>query len=426
MTKIKIETYGCSANQADSESMAYLLKKANYELTDSENFDLIILNTCTVKTPTENKILRRIKNLRKENKKIIVAGCIPQAEPDYIKSKFKDLSILGVFDISDVVECVEKTLSGKRAVILSSSSKKKIGLVRIRKNPIIEIIPISEGCLGNCAYCKTKQARKNLFSFPISEIVHQAKQAIKTGAKEIWITSQDTGCYGFDQGHTLPELLSELVNLSGDFKIRVGMMNPNHVLKILHDLIKIYKHPKIFKFLHIPVQSGADDILKSMIRNYSVQDFKYIVREFQKHIPNLTISTDIIVGFPGESKKTFNQTLNLINWLKPDVLNISRYWERPGTLSASMDKKLHTRDTKELSRKLLPIFNKLALEKNQKLIGKSFNVLVDELGKPGTYISRNNFYKPIVIKSEKNLFGKSLNVEITSVTSQYSIAKIQE
>ena len=202
------------------------------------------------------------------------------------------------------------------------------------------------------------------------------------------------------------------------------MMNPNHAIRILDSLIESYKHPKVFKFLHIPIQSGNNYILQKMIRNYSVNDFKTIIKRFRKEIPNITISTDVILGFPGETKDTFNDTIKIIKWLKPNVLNVSRYWERPGTLSAEMKNKMHTRETKELSRKFAPIFKKIALSKNKKEIGAEYSILIDKIGKKGSFIGRNNFYRPIVIKSQENLLGKKLKVKITNATPQYLIGQI--
>ncbi len=422
MAKIKIITYGCSANQADSEAMAFFLEKKGHELVD-ENQDLTILNTCTVKSPTENKILKKIKELDEKGEKIIVSGCIPQAEKDYAETKLKKFSIVGVFDIDRIAEAVEKTLGNKRVVFLSGTAENKRNLERKRRCSLIEILPISEGCLGNCAYCKTKQARGNLVSFNLTYLVKQARKAIKSGAKEIWITSQDTGCYGYDIGETLPKLIEKITKIKGDFRIRIGMMNPNFAKKILPELIKVLKNKKVFKFIHIPVQSGNNRILKKMNRNYFVENFKEIITQLRKKIPEISIATDVILGFPGETKESFMETVELINWLKPDVLNISRYWERPGTESAKMSKKLHTRETKELSRQMSSLFKKIAFEKNKKQIGKEYFVFVDEIGKKGSFISRNDFYKPIVIKSNKDLLGNRIKVKITKAKSEYLISE---
>ncbi len=422
MARIKILTYGCSANSADSEAMAYLLEKKGHAIVEKDA-ELIIINTCTEKTPTENKIMRKISELDKKGNKLIITGCIPQAEKSYVNTKLKKFSIVGVFDISKICEAVEKTLNGERVVFLSENAKKKETLERKRSNILVEILPISEGCLGNCTYCKTKQARGNLVSFPENYLIKQARAAVEGGAKEIWVTSQDTGCYGFDIGKTLPELVENLCKIKGDFKIRIGMMNPNHAKKILPGLVEVLKNKKVFKFLHIPVQSGDNKILKSMNRFYSVEEFKEMISKIKGEIPELTVSTDVILGFPGETKESFENTVNLIKWFKPEVLNISRYWERPRTKSEKMNKKLHTRDTKEMSRKVTRLFKEIALEKNEKIVGREFEVIVDEKGKSGSFISRNDFYKPIVIKSEKDLLGKRIKVKVIDATENYLISE---
>ena len=164
MKKIYIKTYGCSANHADSESIANIIVNSGYSLASSIiNADLVIVNTCTVKTPTENKIMNYLNKIKKP---VIVCGCIPQAEPELINSKLKKFSIVGVFDIIKFKKAINETLAGNRFVYVEKNPDKKIGLKKLRKNKTVAIIPISEGCLGNCAYCLTKKARGNLFSFP--------------------------------------------------------------------------------------------------------------------------------------------------------------------------------------------------------------------------------------------------------------------
>ncbi|MBD3262881.1 radical SAM protein, partial [Candidatus Woesearchaeota archaeon] len=242
--KIHIKTFGCSANQADSEAMAGLLIKADYELTNSyQEADVCIVNSCTVKSPTERKVFRYIKKLEKANKKIIIAGCLPQAGQH--QKELENHSVLGLFEINNAVNIVKQVAQGRKPKLISNQKKTKVGLPKYRKNSLIEIVPISEGCTGACTYCATRLAKGRLHSFPAEQIIRQIKCGLEDGIKEIWITSQDNASYGVDRRTNLISLLKKVCALEGDFKVRIGMMDPDNILKILDDLIEIYKHPKI-------------------------------------------------------------------------------------------------------------------------------------------------------------------------------------
>ena len=409
MTKIYIETYGCSANVADSERMAGLLKEAQFDIVNtSEDADLVILNTCTVKGPSEDKFWRRLKEIQKTYKIVVVAGCI--AQTDY--KKLKRFPLVGTKQIHKVVEVVEEALNDNVIREISMEEMPGLNLPTIRKNPIIEIIPISTGCLGACSFCKTKAARGNLQSYPIDDILTKAQKAVNGGIREIWITSQDCGCYGFDIDTDLPTLLEELVKIKGKFKLRVGMMNPDHLLKIQDRLIEVYKSKKIFKFLHLPVQAGDNEVLENMNRLYKVEDFKNQVREFRKEFPNITIATDIIVGFPGENSTQHWNTLTLVRELSPEAVNISRFWQRPNTPATRLKGKIPGDVIKHRSKTLTDIFHNISLIQNERWLGWEGPIIIDEHGKEeGQWIGRNESYKQVIVKGAYSL-GDVIKVKI--------------
>jgi len=252
--------------------------------------------------------------------------------------------------------------------------------------------------------------------YPKEEIIEQAKAAVKDHIPEIWLTAQDTGCYGKDIDSSLPELLRELIEIKGDFKIRLGMCNPNHALEFLDELIEVYKSEKMFKFLHVPVQSGNDKILKSMKRKYKVEDFGYIVRRFREEIPEITIATDIICGFPGETEEQFQDSLDLIKETKPAVLNISRFWPRPGTVAEKMEDQLHGRDTKKRSSLLTDIAHNIFRMQNERWLNWKGEILIDEKGKDDSWVGRNLAYKPVIVRGDYKL-GDKINVRVNKVTS---------
>ncbi|MFH0868619.1 MAG: tRNA (N(6)-L-threonylcarbamoyladenosine(37)-C(2))-methylthiotransferase [archaeon] len=418
--KVHIETFGCSANQADSEIIAGILVKAGYNIVDgSEKADLVIVNSCIVKGKTETHVFKEIEHLRKLGKKFIVSGCLPQTR--IYSEKLKDFSVLGVFEISRVAEAVKAVLSGKKISWLGNNKEEKLCFPRLRKNPAIAVVIISSGCVGHCTYCMAKLARGDLFSYSAAAIVQEVKNALEEGCKEIWLTSQDCAAYGLDIKTNFTGLLEKILELDGKFLVRIGMSNPDNILKNLEKLIELYKNPKVFKFLHMPVQSGNDKILKLMDRKYKTADFKKIVTAFRKEIPDISISTDIICGFPSETEEQFNDSLELVKWLKPDVLNLNMFWPRPGTPAAKM-RQLKPGIGRERTRIMTDVFDKTVLEKNKNMVGNSADALVDEKGRKGGFVARCIRYKPIIFAGRAKL-GDFVKLKITDATRDYLIGK---
>jgi len=416
--KVYMETYGCSANQADGEMMLGLLKESSFSIVDSpKNSDVNIINTCIVKTPTHNRMVYRIKKLTKLKKPLVVAGCMPKTERKIIERINPRASLIGCDSIEKIVDIVKKTSSGDKIISIRDLRKPKICLPRVRNNPIIDIVEIASGCLGNCSYCQVKFAKGKLFSYPTSLIVKEIEESLREGCKEIWITSQDCGCWGLDRNSNLSELLNRVCKIEGKFFIRVGMMNPNYIKNIFDDIIDSYKSEKIFKFLHLPVQSGSNRILKKMKRLYKVDLFKKMVKKFKKEFPLSTISTDIIVGFPEETKKDFQMTVDLIKEIKPYIVNISKFSPRPGTEAERMEQ-LSVEIINKRSKELMKIVKEIQLKQNKKWIGWEGDVLVDEV-KKRNLIGHNFAYKPVVLKGGKIGGFKRVSIGSISYTSLF-------
>jgi MiaB-like tRNA modifying enzyme len=422
MKKVFIEGYGCSANAADSEIIAGLLKEAGFEITNSfKEADVNILNTCIVKNPTEQRMIYRIKELTELGKPLVVAGCMPKTEKNVIEKINSHASMIGPDSIEKIVDVVNAAIQGKKILFTEDLRRPKVCLPKVRRNSIVDIIPVAIGCLSCCSYCSVKFARGKLFSYPIEAVVKEAKQAVNNGCKELWITSQDNSCYGKDIGRDLPHLLNEICKIEGKFFVRVGMMNPLHMKSIANELIESYKYEKIFKFLHLPLQSASDRLLELMNRGYEAKDFIEIVEKFKKAIPQLTLATDVIVGFPTETDEEFEETVELIEKIKPDVVNISKFGARPKTEAAKMQQ-LDKKIVNERSEILHRLVNKIGLENNKKWIGWKGEVLIDEKINGG-FIGGNFAYKPIIIKTKENIFGKIINVEVINTTAKCLISK---
>lgn len=410
MTSFFIETYGCSHNFADSEQMAGLLKQATFQLAKGvEDADVIILNSCTVKGPTEAAFFNRLDEIKNQfpYKCIIIAGCIPQTDPE----KLKKFSLLGTRQIHRIVEIVEETLNNNTVKMLETGEMPPLNLPKVRRNSMVEIIPINRGCLNACTFCKTKKARGNLQSYPVQEIVAIAEKGVREGVKEIWLTSQDTGCYGFDIKTDLPTLLQALVEIPGDFKIRVGMMNPHHVLKISKGLSEIYKHDKMFKFLHLPLQAGSNSVLEHMKRGYTIEQFMQIWQDFKKEIPELNLMTDIIVGYPIETEEDYFKTLTVIRQMNPDSINISKFWPRPKTPAAALEQ-LPVEVVKHRAKVLMDVFQNISKMQNERWLGWNGSIIIDEKGElPRQWIGRNYAYKQVIVEGDYKM-GDVVSVKI--------------
>lgn len=414
MNKIFIKTYGCSVNTSDSESIAGVLSEAGFKLVkDEDSAELVIVNTCIVKMPTQQNILNYIKGLKEQGKSIVVTGCMPQAIPEELAG----YSMLGIDQIGSIVEVVEETLAGNSVALIAREKNPRLNLPIVRRNEIVEIIPVSSGCLGSCSYCIVKRARGDLMSYDLDAIVNRVDRAVRRGAKEIWLTAQDMGCYGKDIGSSLPELLKKVIEVPGQYLVRVGMMNPDYALEHIDELVEIFQSKKVFKFIHIPIQSGNNNVLKNMNRKYTVEDYKKVVEILKEKVPKITIATDVICGFPEETEEEFNDTLELVKETKPVIVNISRYWNRPHTKAAEM-KQFRGDVTKNRSRQMKSTFEWVAFDENKKWKNWEGVVLVDEKGPEGTnsWVARNSSYKPIILEG-KYFLGDRVKVRIIRTTT---------
>lgn len=421
MPNVYVKSYGCSANTADAEIAKGALQEDGYTLVDTpEEADLNIIVTCVVKTPTEQKVSREIRELEASGKPLIVAGCMPKSMNAKVLELVPTASLVGPDDIERMPEAAQNTLNGNKVVFIEGDPTDRTCLPRVRSNSLVHIAPISTGCLGNCSYCIVKFARGHLYSFPVESIVTDIRQAVDDGCKEIWITAEDTSTYN-DNDVRLPELLDRITAIDGDFRVRVGMTTPNSLDEVMPGLLESLKNEKMYHFIHIPIQAGNDNILNRMRRKYTVQQFKDVVEKLRAVYPDIGLSTDIICGFPGETEEQFQDSLDLITWLRPDVLNINRFWERPGTDAAEMPGRLHGRDTKERSRRMTTLWKELAVDVGNKWLGWEGEILLSEDGKNDTKVGRNYVYKSIAVKTDKSL-GSFVKVKVKKVGIGFLIA----
>ena len=420
MAKIWVEAYGCSASFSDSEMISGLIVNGGHTLAEnSQDSDLNLIVTCSVKDSTATKMVHRIKE--SNSKPLVVAGCLPKAEQKTVEKFAENASLLGPNSIGKTLEVIKSTLNGTKIVALQDSDISKVGLPKIRLNNAIGIVEIASGCMSECTFCQTKLAKGELQSYRIGDIVRQINTELSDGCQEIWLTSTDNGCYGFDIDSDLPELVNAVSDIPEKFFIRIGMMNPMYMPRIRNNLLKSFESNKVFKFLHVPVQCGSDKVLNDMKRGHTAQTFRDVVEKFRAKFEKFTISTDVIVGFPTETEEDFEKTLDLLQETKPDIVNLSRYSQRPGTDAAEM-KQIDVLQVKKRSKIAYQLISKISEENNQKWIGWEGQVMFDEEYE-NQVRGRNFAYKPIFV-NQKPKIGQISTVKITDATTHSLIGKI--
>ncbi|MDD1772923.1 MAG: tRNA (N(6)-L-threonylcarbamoyladenosine(37)-C(2))-methylthiotransferase [Methanomassiliicoccales archaeon] len=389
-----VETYGCTMNQGESAELATFLRGIGHEqVNEEEKADVAMINTCAVIAPTERKILRRLRQLHDDGKKLIIIGCMASVNGNQLRKDFPGALV-----------CATADYPGLPSILASEFGRVTVPMLEDVTVPFI--LPIAQGCNGCCTYCMTKLARGDLQSYPIEHLVDGSRKALSRGSKEILVTAQDTAAYGMDGDKRLPDLIHALTTLPGDFRIRIGMMNPDNLKEMIDDLITAYQHPKVYKFLHLPVQSGSDRVVRDMGRAYTVEEYLELVRRMRKAVPELTLSTDVITGFPGETAEDHRSTVQLIERLRPNIVNVTRFSARPGTVADTMKGQVVGWRSKERSRELTALRFRISAEINTAKVGRTYSVLIDEMGKGKSVMARTDDYLPVVISGEHELWQR--------------------
>ena len=365
-------------------------------VTSEKDADAHVLVTCTVVETTERKMIRRMTELAAYEKPLIVAGCMAAAQRQRVLETVPRAKLLPPRKWPQIVELLDAgTACGDRSADIESQS---FGWHDA-------IVPIEQGCVGRCTYCITRVARGRVASYPIEAVVEQVRRSVDRGMKEIKLTGQDTAAYGLDAGTNLAALLRAVDGLPGEFRVRVGMADPLTVYPIVDALVEAYRPEKIFKFLHLPVQSGDDRILEAMRREYNVAQFEEIVHAFRRAYPRITLSTDVIVGFPGEDEDQFERTMDLIGRIRPDIVNVTRFSPRAGTPAARMSNPIVGWRVKERSRRLTRLRFEIAQQIHEAFVGEKVEVLLTEPGKGTTVLARTPEYRQVVLPGPLPLGG---------------------
>ncbi|UXD21668.1 2-methylthioadenine synthetase [Ignicoccus pacificus DSM 13166] len=407
--RVRYEIYGCAVMKGEALNALEELRRKGVEVSE-EGGDVAIIFTCTVRSETEQRMLSRIERLREEHQRVIVTGCLASAQPGLIKKMFPDVSIVSNGQMHKLYDAV----IGKEMYLLGYERPRDW----LREPPKGEIlvVPVADGCLGNCTFCITKAARPILRSQSPSSIIDYIKKGIEKGAKEIWLTAPDLAAYGRDIGITLVDLLDKVLRtIPEDVKIRIGMMNPDTFEEIMDELMELMSDKRVYKFFHLPLQSGSNRMLKLMGRKYTYEQYREIVEKVRRKFVDPTIATDILIGFPGEEEEDFQLTLKAIREMAFERVHMAAYTPRPLTIGARM--RQVREDVKSKRVKIAySLMMKVGEEVHKRYLGGIFKARVSEFDeKYSTFVARLHNYVPVVLKGNLKI-GEEARVKITDYT----------
>ena len=428
--KAYIKTYGCQMNEYDSEVMAGLLTKDHYQLTSRpEEADLIILNTCYVREKVKQKVyskLGEIKKLKEKNPHLIlgVCGCVAQRRPEEVlqQAPYVDF-ILGTFNFYRLPLVVRRVReSGERIVDVEERETIPEKLPKLRKNRFSAYVPIMRGCDNFCTYCNVPYVRGRERSRLPEDILREVEELSCQGYKEVTLLGQNVNSYGKGLENRLDfaDLLTRINCIEGIERIRFTTSHPkditNKLIQRMRDLDKVCEH------LHLPVQAGSNKVLKRMRRGYTKERYLELVDKIRKTIPQISLTTDIIVGFPGESEQDFQETLDLVRRVEFDGAFTFCYSRIKGTEAAEFEDQLPEEVKKERLRRLIQLQRQILEKRNKSLVGQKFEVLVEGLSKKSSdeLQGRTRTNKVVVFKGSPDLVGKLVQVKIVD-SSQWAL-----
>ena len=396
-------------NYGEGEELAERMDALGHiRVLSADEADIVILNTCTVVDTTEKRMIKRMNELKAAGKQVIVTGCMAKVQAGRVMVRLPGSLIIPPEDYDGFSDAVSKMYGCGTPIIQ-------------KRSPVTAIIPIAQGCRGNCTYCITRFARGTLRSYSPEGIKERFDRFIDPGVKEVLITAQDTGCYGRDIGTDLGDLIRKLLEKDGEYRIRIGMMNPNSLRPVLNSVLDVFEDERIYRFLHIPVQSGSDHVLDMMSRHYTSEDFFSLIDAIRERYPDMSIATDLISGFPGESNEDHEESVALIRRLRADTVNITRFSPRPGTEAFGMPQ-INGRISKERSTELTEVKNATENDVNTNMIGRTYRALVSETSADGSVIARTGNYRPVVIKEDIPL-GTFIDATVTDCRPTYLLGK---
>ena len=423
MRSVGILTLGCKVNTYESEYMMNVLAKAGYEIKDFDDVcDVYIINTCTVTNSSDSKSRKMIRQAIKRNPYacVVAMGCFIAANPDYHEDGL-DITI-GNKDKSCIVELLEEYFKNQETMKLQYQGRlKEFEDMYISDFPgrTRAFIKIQDGCDNFCTYCIIPFVRGKCRSKEEDKVIDEITTLVGNGYKEIVLTGIHTGSYGVDLDTNFSHLLRRIIEIPGLLRLRISSIEATELNEEVLELLKTSKI--LVDHFHIPIQAGSDKILKAMNRKYDLEYFENKIKEIRDIRPNISISTDVIVGFPGESEEDFLETIDTCRRIGFSKLHVFPYSERRGTAASRMDHKLDGSVKKERARRLIEVSEKLEIDYMKKFVGEDIDVLIEEIQDGYSYGHTGNFLH-VKIEGEYP-HNEIVTVRATQVEYPYLIAK---
>ncbi|TET14341.1 MAG: tRNA (N6-isopentenyl adenosine(37)-C2)-methylthiotransferase MiaB [Actinobacteria bacterium] len=427
--KAYIKTFGCQMNENDSERIMYLLEEEGYERTyDIAASDLIVLNTCTVREKAKNRLYGHIGNLKRlksKNKDILICigGCTAQSMKEKIIEDFPFVDIVfGTHNIPEFPELIKKSILTNRSICSIKDNGFDPDLFKVKREYNFKaFVPITIGCNNYCSYCIVPFVRGREKSVEVKKIIRNIEGLVSRGVIEVTLLGQNVNSYGKDlnEGCTFSELLEKVSDIKRLKRIRFITSHPKDFSRSIIDIIK--NRDNLVKHIHLPLQAGSNKVLKEMNRNYTREDYLNIIENIREEIPDCSITTDIIVGFPGEERYDFLETLDMVRKVRFNRAFTFIYSPREGTKASKIKDHILLEEKKKWFKELLETQNRISDEENKKFIGKKFKVLVEGKSvKDGNLLEGRMENNTIVnFKGNTGLIGKIVSVIITRAKTFY-------
>ena len=435
--KACVVTYGCQQNEADSERIAGMLQAMGYEKTDKEeDADIIVVNTCAVRDHAEQRALSitgGYKHLKSKNPSLIigVSGCMVSKKQsvDRIKRSYPYIDFtFGTEKLWQMPEILYGVMSTQKRSFCPNEGKPITmeGIPVLRENPYKAWVSIMYGCNNFCTYCIVPYVRGRERSRRPEDILREVRELVESGCREITLLGQNVNSYGKEFGGEcdFADLLSRICEIEGDYIIRFMTSHPKDASRKLIDTMAA--NPRIARQFHLPVQSGSDRILKAMNRNYTRESYLSLIRYMREKMPDIAISTDIIVGFPGETEEDFEDTLSIVREARYDMMYSFIYSKRGGTPAAEMEDQVPAEVTGKRFPRLLEVQNEISLERNLVWENQTLRVLVDGRSKnnPDKFSGRTDGNKIVLFDADDSYIGKFVNIKITKAQTFALIGEI--
>lgn len=433
MKKVAFHTLGCKVNQYETEAMEELFEKFGYNIVNENEYaDVYVINTCTVTNLGDRKSRQFIRRAKKLNHDSIIAvvGCYAQVAPKEIE-KMSDVDvIIGTSDKRKIVELCEKAKEEKKQINMVKDFRELKDFEELEieevKSRTRAYIKIQDGCNQYCSYCIIPYARGPIRSRPLENIIDEAERLSQAGFKEVVLTGIHVASYGKDLGDiSLLDVIKEVNKIEGIERIRLSSIEPTLIdIEFMESVIKM---PKVCDHFHLSLQSGSDTILKRMNRKYTTEEYRNIVKRIREYMPYAGITTDVIVGFPGEGQKEFEETCDFVKEINFSRIHVFKYSPRKGTPASKYINQVDGNIKHERSEKLINLGEELSIKFNKNLLGKTMEVLFEEESKDPSFIEGyTTNYVRVKAPFKEEYKGRILTVKITELDDENLIGEIEE